>query len=492
MWPAPEDTAGSLLRRGRHPECRPAVVRHHVPMTALRSRRLESVLGAPLDALTSDHIRGLVTATVQEAFDLDFKRTLYGRGDSDKRSLAGDVAALANTAGGIIVLGVEEDEHARATATPGVEMSEGEVTRIRRIVASLVAPIPDFDVLTVSEAVAAAEEPVVASADTPTRGFVVIAVPRSPSTPHAVLVDEKLRYPKRNGSTIRYLSEPEVATAYRDRFAGAQRQAVRVEEIERDALDRLDTADQPWAVVTLVPDLAGDLTLSRDVYLTFQQQIKDTPATVVDTGTNFYRARVGRRRLLADGTMDNSPLAKRVSLELHTDGSGFYGVTVATQQGLQPNWTEPRPQIVSDESIAIGVMSGLVHLARHARDRAAAGGTALVRAQIFPVSSDGPIEIGHSRRFGSVQSLSSHPLTVAPTPAEAAAPLDELAEPGPTLVEAAALLIDELGQAFGIPEMGQLTHDGRLRRKYWDDAWQQEIVTWASEQGIVVTDETLP
>lgn len=35
-----------------------------------------------------------------EAYDLDFKATLYGKSDKERRDLAGDVAALANTAGG--------------------------------------------------------------------------------------------------------------------------------------------------------------------------------------------------------------------------------------------------------------------------------------------------------------------------------------------------------------------------------------------------------
>lgn len=466
-------------------------------MVALRSRRLESVFGAPLDALTAEHVRSLVTSSVQEAFDLDFKQELYGRGDSDKRALAGDVAGLANTAGGIIVLGIEGDEHSRATATPGVELSDGEVRRIYQVVASLVSPMPVLDVRPLPDAAMAQPESATASGDrpNPTRGFIVLAVPRSPNAPHAVLVNEALRYPKRNGSTTRYLSEPEVATGYRERFASAQRQTVRVDEIEREAIGRLDVVDAPWIVVTLVPDLAGDLTLSSDVYRTFRQQISDQPAMVMGSGRSFYRTRVGRRRLLADGTSDYSPLARRVSLELHTDGSGVYGIHVPDlgewqQRQLLPTEGEPQPQIVGDEWIALGVMSGLLHLAQHARDRAAAGGTALVRAQLFPVSAEQPTEIGSNRVVG-VAPRSTHALTVAPVPGEAAAPLDELAEPGPSLVATAALLIDELGQAFGIPEMGQLTRDGRLRRRSWDNSQQAEIIDWANSHGIQVTDEEL-
>jgi hypothetical protein len=48
----------------------------------------------------------LVSNQVPEAFDLDYKAELYGGSDSAKRALAGDVAALANTAGGLLVLGI--------------------------------------------------------------------------------------------------------------------------------------------------------------------------------------------------------------------------------------------------------------------------------------------------------------------------------------------------------------------------------------------------
>jgi hypothetical protein len=44
----------------------------------------------------------LVTTQAEEDFGLDFKVTTYGTRDGAKRDLAGDVAALANTAGGAL------------------------------------------------------------------------------------------------------------------------------------------------------------------------------------------------------------------------------------------------------------------------------------------------------------------------------------------------------------------------------------------------------
>jgi hypothetical protein len=58
------------------------------------------------------------------------------------------------------------------------------------------------------------------------------------------------------------------------------------------------------------------------------------------------------------------------------------------------------------------------------------------------------------------------------------------------LVAVAARLADELGQAFGIAEMGQLTRDGKIRARYWGQ-WQEGVKKWAAENGVAVTDRTL-
>ncbi len=193
-------------------------------MVGLRSARLEALLGSPLELVQHADLMALISNQVPEAFDLDFKSEMYGPTDKDRRDAATDVAALANTAGGLLVLGIEEDDQARATAAPGLELSEADERRIRQIVGSQVVPMPVLDVLRV-------EDP-----DRPGYGLVLIAVPRSPLAPHAVVVNDGLRYPRRNGATTRYLSEPEVADAYRERFARPRRQADRAREIEADAL----------------------------------------------------------------------------------------------------------------------------------------------------------------------------------------------------------------------------------------------------------------
>jgi hypothetical protein len=69
--------------------------------------------------------------------------------------------------------------------------------------------------------------------------------------------------------------------------------------------------------------------------------------------------------------------------------------------------------------------------------------------------------------------------------AEAVTTLDSLASPGPELIAVAAALTDEIGQAFGIAEMGQLGRDGAVRRLYWN----LQVVAWAEQYQIEVTQQ---
>src|SRR6266567_4875416 len=112
---------------------------------ALRSSRRQALFGGQLEHVQYPQIRTLIDNQIPEAFDLDYKSELYGSSDKDKRDAATDVAALANTAGGVLALGVAEDDQARAAAIAGVPLSDAEERRIRQIVGSRVVPLPVLD-----------------------------------------------------------------------------------------------------------------------------------------------------------------------------------------------------------------------------------------------------------------------------------------------------------------------------------------------------------
>lgn len=331
----------------------------------------------------------------------------------------------------------------------------------------------------------------------PGHGLVLIAVPRSPLAPHAVVVNDGLRYPKRNGATIRYLSEPEVADAYRQRFALFKRQTDRASEVEAEAIGRLATTDdQAWIVVSLVPELAGELILNQAALDMSRNEMMGRQPLILPVDLSWQHVSIGPRRILADGNVDNSRRARYLSADLHYDGAGTFASFVLRNRQSRgvPNPAEPETRQINDEMVVNGILSGLRFLARHARDRTAAGGSALIRGQLYPVSGQQPLVLtydrGPARGFGD--SLGDRPLTEAGPPAERVAPLDALAADGPDLTAAAYLLATDLFQQFGWAEAVQLTRDGRIRLPYWRAEWEPQVTGWAAEAGIATTQQTLP
>lgn len=447
-------------------------------MAALQSRRIRELLGTALEAAQYAEYMTLVSNKVPEAFDLDYKAELYGGSDSAKRALAGDVAALANTAGGLLILGIGEDDQARASTAPGVSVADAEVARIRQTVAANVVPFPSLDVLQIEDTARSGV------------GLLVVAVARSSLAPHAVLVNEGLRYPRRNGATIRYLSEPEVATAYRERFAGAQSQLVRAEQVEQQALGRLPIEDgKCWVVVTLIPDLPGDFLVDQATLRTVREETFGKGPMIMPTSLQWMRVGVGRRQVIVDDSRDNVT-PSYLSAQLHHDGAGSFAVNVQ-DMGLRALGIDVSQQgrFLNDEQAVNTILSGMFFLASHARDRATAGGNALLRVTIRPTTQDA-VYLSTGQR--SMLPTQSQQLRVPLNPAEAAAPLDALATPGPDLIAAGYLLATELFQEFGLPECGQLTRDGQLRTRHWSQSWLQHIQEWAPRHGISITSDVLP
>jgi hypothetical protein len=76
--------------------------------------------------------------------------------------------------------------------------------------------------------------------------------------------------------------------------------------------------------------------------------------------------------------------------------------------------------------------------------------------------------------------------------AEAAAPLDALAEDGHELVAAAYLLASEIFQQFGLAETPQITRDGALRIRHWSPQSRPAIQAWADSAAITVNGDMIP
>ncbi|WP_345566632.1 ATP-binding protein [Nonomuraea rosea] len=148
-------------------------------------------------------IAEMVSAGDMEAHDLEFRSQIYDTSERSKRHLATDVAAFANGSGGVILVGIVSDKQGQATAMTDVHFGDESVGRLPSIISSLVSPVPDFRIFPI-------ENP-----ERSRYGVLLIFVSGSSSALHTVKAGQGLLFPKRSGYNIRFLSESEIAAAYR-------------------------------------------------------------------------------------------------------------------------------------------------------------------------------------------------------------------------------------------------------------------------------------
>ena len=307
-------------------------------MAGARFRRLEQVLGGRIDEVGWPALEELVSAAVPEAPDLDFKQAHYGTSDNDKRELAKDVAALANTSGGVILIGIEEREGVASELRP-LPFADEDERRYRQIVGNLVAPLPSFDVRRIPN-----------PANTEA-GVLAIVVPKSPLAPHAVAVNDGLRFPRRHGTVTFYLGEAEVATSYRQRFSlGPERQQLLLAR-EQEFLATLDGSEL-WLVLTSVPDIPGEFPINSATLRDWQARLMTGHAGMPWYGRNYQSVSAGFRRIRAHGGGTQDSLAKFCALELHADGSAVYGMRLIDLSRRERQTDPTKQALLHDTSVA--------------------------------------------------------------------------------------------------------------------------------------------
>lgn len=437
--------------------------------------RLVDVLGAPLDDIAEPHLQALVDNEVREDADLDFKREQYGTSDSAKREMAGDIAAMANDRGGLLIIGMADENDVAVERTP-VDTEGGDEARIRQTAASLIVPHVHFEIRVVS------------SDDIAGRGYYLLLIPPSPLRPHAVRKDNDLRYPRRDGTTTRWLSEAEVADMYRDRFRSTGDQIGRLEAILEEGRDQILVREDAWVVVALVPDIPGSTSISLE-------KVNEIASWAAQFGSGvFWRgffpttpvASAGVRRFRVAPPSSRGDAPWWVYSELYVDGAGF-----AAHRLHDPRQQEdPKDSWIVNIDLLMALARSIKLLGRHAVENTGAAGDVVLEARrvtsvpmhlaylhhMGPVSLPEEIDGGRLIRNAS----SRHTL-----------PLGALAGGAQDLLTAARLVATDLFNAFGSPEVRHVAADGSLRPGYFGVGWQ-EVAGIAEEDGVLITKEAVP
>ncbi|MFB6828436.1 AlbA family DNA-binding domain-containing protein [Streptomyces hydrogenans] len=453
-----------------------------------RSRRLEELFGGTLDAITYADIAALVgNPDAAEAEDLDYKQAHYTSEPKSREELAKDVAAFANHVGGVIIIGMAENRGVPSMVFD-VALDDSHLRDLQQRIASSTAPPVRWHHVT-------KDNPA-----NPGNGFLLIAVSRSPQAPHAITVPPvkaattTLRYPRRGGTTTEWLTETYVATAYHQRFADLSGRQDRMKEIQQELVAQEAGRNAPHLIVTLVPDVPGDLLINQESFERYRRELLETRPLLGQDTQAFRAVHVQARRLM----LHNPDLRTPSDLAyVFTDGSGIWA------QPLPKSFDEdedPAERVLTTPAdlVVHRLMSALAFLGAHARDRCGSTGTCRMEVDLVdrmyshsyappePLVRPGQQPPPHLYPL-HLEQLQPYPNGAFVCPAASAEGtgfLDSLADAGSGLIEAASLLADQLFHSFGIAEASPLTSDGALRPEAWDLPLRAAITQWADKHSV--------
>lgn len=168
---------------------------------------------------------------LEESETFDAKRNI-----TDKNiDIATDIAAMS-TNGGVIIYGIDEDEHERPTILSPIDLA-GQSERISSIART-----------SIDEPLSPRLYPIEKS-DEPGKGYLVVEIPPSPRAPHQVL-GRKHRFYGRSGKTNIPLTQGEIARLYARRTQmEVDRERILQEEIARYEYEPEPTLAYQYAFV---------------------------------------------------------------------------------------------------------------------------------------------------------------------------------------------------------------------------------------------------
>lgn len=213
--------------------------------------RIHAELGLSPTPLTFDLVVRAVEAGIAEADDLDWKQALPPEVEKKRWEFAKDVAAMANTRGGLIVYGVRE-ENERAVELIGVPKN-GERDRqgLRSFANRYVRPLVDGLLIEALDS------------EDGSPGLIAVFVPPSPDAPHVIGEKNELGVPYRYGTDTNWMSESQLERAYRDRFSRRVDDRAALSALIDGLISEIELGTGIWVAVSARPVAPLPLLLER-------------------------------------------------------------------------------------------------------------------------------------------------------------------------------------------------------------------------------------
>ena len=299
---------------------------------------LHRALGREPGPVTDEMLDEAVQQGVEEQDQLDWKRALPDQRELATSDLAKDVAAMANSGGGVIVYGVTETA-GRADGRVDVgEVSESYERTMRRVASSAIQP------------------PVVGLGihrlgTEPERALVVV-VPASVESPHLVYRGEYFGAPVRNHADTEWMRERQLEAMYRARFEERRASERALVDLYEQVLASRGTSERAWMIGVARPRLPIPLPrrMTRaEATAIFVEAYRLAPA-YSDTNRvhpiediDRHNPRPGLRRWVARPAVTGENYAWKESwATVHDDGSATLAAAVggarSSSEGHDPGW----------------------------------------------------------------------------------------------------------------------------------------------------------
>jgi hypothetical protein len=279
---------------------------------------LHRLLGRPPSPLSDEMIDEAVSQGIAETDDLDWKSKLPPVKGMAETDYPKDLAAMANSGGGMIVYGVTETEK-RATG----RQDTGEVTE-------------NFEKTLRSVAVTSIHPPLfglsIAQLGEEGNRCVAVIAPASVDGPHLIYRGEYFGAPIRNNADTVWMKEREVEAAYRGRFDERRNATEAIDRLynELAAVSQVET--RAWLIAVGRPRIASatGMRLSQgDARKLFEKGSRQSLTYAAWQGirpfeiVNFLNPRPGLRRwvTLRSESAENGPSWREARMSIHRDGS---------------------------------------------------------------------------------------------------------------------------------------------------------------------------
>lgn len=288
---------------------------------------LHRSVGAEPGTFTDELLDAAVATGTLEASDLDWKSELPPAKGLPQTDFPKDVAAMANSGGGVIVFGVRESQKAATVRVDVGDFDEAYERTLRSAAITAISP-PVFG-LNIHRLEGGGKR------------AVVVEVPASVDGPHLIYRGELFGAPIRNDSDTVWMKERQIEAMYRARFDERRHATESLDKLYADVATGRDCKKRAWLIAVGHPRRPGFLErLTRD----------DARNVLTDAGTLTlnYSVRTGihplesvdldnprpglRRWVAVNNATGEHSTWKEAWLSIHHDGS----VTLAAAVGGHP------------------------------------------------------------------------------------------------------------------------------------------------------------